>query len=193
MSKIKKKSVNRQPQVPAQKQVSDEDIKKFIFSETESKSDSKWFDESLDRANQRRELIVKDPNSDHISSEPKSYVVTFPREYYRLLYKVTGIPMKEDCFKNKPHIFARITNHLIYLRFPVGTLGRLRKLNPKNSNGVRLFMYFQFLSEKGEVSLKQFIQEAIDEMKDSKDLAELLRRFAKRFDRPYQGHLFDKV
>lgn len=173
------------------KVLSAEEQKRLLFSKTDAKSNSKGTDEILDRLNERAGL-VSDPAHGEIVGGLKPYDPTFPKRFYANLFRLLGLKIYDENFQRKPMIFASITLTLIYLRFPYGTLKKLRRLNPK-INGKRLFKYFQLLTALGEIGLMQFLSEANDLMDTCTHYDEFIRRFSQQYDKPWQGHLFDKA
>jgi len=191
MAKIKNTPVNRQ-QVEKKEELSELDVKRFILSKPDELVDKKGSDESLDELLEKTALIRRTKHP-HIIGERLPYVVKFPMEFYRQIFRLWGWKAdSNDCFRKKPGVVAKITVYLIYLRFPKGVLRELQSANKKNKEGKRLFKHFQWFTPEGERLLKQFIAEAITLMRESDNWNQFIRVFTQRYSNPY-GLAWDEL
>jgi hypothetical protein len=196
MSKPKSQPPINQTQVnKTQKELDKDDVKRLIFSNTEELADSAFSDKNLDKANEKFSLTeyrLHNPKIARVVGEIKAYRKKFPREFYRLIYKLNGWAITDTSLYNRPGVVGKWTNDLIYLRYPAGTLKYLQMQNPLVADGVRLHKHFQWLNVLGEELLDKFIQEAIDLMGKCSTWGEFVQRFAKDHGKPYQIDLFEE-
>lgn len=153
-------------------------------------SNSKGWDENLDKANEKSTLIGR-KKYNSIVGDLKGYVKMYPLVYYRQIYRLNKWDTSERKLYNRPGIVGKWTNYLIYLRFPTGTLKELQERNPANADGVRIFKHFQWLTALGEDQLQQFIEDAISLMSECQYWNQFLRRFARKFGKPWQMDMFE--
>lgn len=79
--------------------------------------------------------------------EAKKYKVTFPTEFYRMIFKLNGWPWTLQSAQKKPGVVAKWTNDLVYDRLAPGLLEELQEKNPV-VNGKRKHKHFQFLTDE---------------------------------------------
>ncbi|MBO0935095.1 hypothetical protein J2I47_00915 [Fibrella sp. HMF5335] len=196
MSKTKKTTNLNEVKKPKVKKLSPEEEKRQLYSNIKNFVDVQGTDEALDRKNEKFSLSEyrrRNKNSSNpMIGEAKPHVVTFPRPFYTELLRLLGLPYDEESLKRKPKILARITNEIIYLRFPKGTLKELQNRNPITTEGYRLLKHFQLLTDLGEAHLKQFIDGVIEEAKDCVTYSQLYNRLRKKAGDSWQLNLFEE-
>lgn len=173
-----------------QEKINKAEEKRKLIADSYEFDNSRGWDENLDKLLEKSRLIggVKYPS---IIGDVKGYVKKYPLEYYRQIYKLHNWDTSGKKLFNRPGIVGKWTNHLIYLRFPTGTLKELQALNPPNAEGIRIYKHFQWLTVLGEEQLEQFIDDAISLMSECKYWNQFIRKFAKKFGKPWQMDLFE--
>lgn len=87
----------------------------------------------------------------------KKYVVTFPLELYKQMFRLNSWEWKPENAKKRPGVLGTWTNDLIYKRMAPGLLKELERRNPKNDKGYRDHKHFQFLTDEvGEPRLREY-------------------------------------
>jgi hypothetical protein len=87
----------------------------------------------------------------------KKYVVTFPLELYKQMFRLNGWEWKPENARKRPGVIGTWTNDLIYQRMAPGLLNELERRNPKNEKGYRPHRHFQFLTDEiGEPKLREY-------------------------------------
>jgi P63C domain len=87
----------------------------------------------------------------------KKYIVTFPLELYKQMFRLNGWEWKPENAQKRPGVLGTWTNDLIYDRMAPGLLSELERRNPKNEKGYREHKHFQFLTEEvGEPKLREY-------------------------------------
>lgn len=175
-----------------------EDLKQLLLKLTEEKVDSQFSDYSLDRANEiiklrnGSEITLAQINEQHrnVTSQLQEYMVTFPMEFYREIYRLHGWVITDESLRMRPSVIAKYTIEIIYLRFSKEVLPFLQVMNPMTSFGVRKHKHFQFLTPEGREKLQQFISEGITVMKKCSEWYEFRVRLHAEFGVPFQRDLF---
>jgi hypothetical protein len=169
-----------------------DELRKALVIRTDDKSKEKGSDELLDRFTERINLVTDNTNRDIVSSDrPSDYKPRIEVPYYAHLFRLLGLKVTDEKFRRKPMILAAITLRLIYLRFPYGTVKKLRKANPK-VNGKRLFKHFQVLTAIGDIGFYQFLEDANKLMAVCTYYDEFIRKFSQQYGKTWQMPLFDK-
>lgn len=105
----------------------------------------------VDEATGYQDVRVKDALetilAQFLLEEAKKYKVTFPLEFYRMIFKLNGWAWTPQSAQKKPQVVARWTNDLVYSRLAPGLLEALEIKNPKE-NGKRKRKHFQFLTDE---------------------------------------------
>lgn len=149
-------------------------LQQLLLKLTEDKIDQRFSDARLDREHEKIQLLngswtslydVRQLIAKTIAPTVQPYEVTFPQEFYRQIYRLTGRPIPEGGIAEKPHIIAQYTNEIIYLRFTREVLEVLRQKNPLGPAWMRLYKHHQWLTKDGKTMLLGFIQDAIHDMK----------------------------
>lgn len=168
---------NKKPNQHAssQKPLTAEEIKRLeieeMLAQTDSQSASRESDEALDRLHEKLDLLEyrrHNPHPNKLIGFLKPYKVTFPKEYYRQMHQLLGLPTTDEALRTHPSVVAQHTNDIVYRRFHRyngSTLKDLQNQNPRCSEGYRLHKHFQFLSDEAETMLEGFLSEAIEAMK----------------------------
>ncbi|HSZ35212.1 MAG TPA: P63C domain-containing protein [Puia sp.] len=87
----------------------------------------------------------------------KKYIVTFPLELYKQMFRLNGWEWKPENAQKRPGVLGTWTNDLIYDRMAPGLLSELERRNPKDERGYREHKHFQFLTEEvGEPKLREY-------------------------------------
>jgi hypothetical protein len=68
-----------------------------------------------------------------IAKELRPYIETFPVEFYKEMFRLRGIPYREDV--KRPQYIGHLTNDLVYSRLAPGVLDELRRLTPRSDKG----------------------------------------------------------
>lgn len=123
---------------------------------------------------------------------PQPYVVTFPMEFYRQIYRLNNWDTSGKKLHSRPGIVGTWTNWMIYIKYPEGTIKWLREHSPSDGYGNRPYKYFQFLSLMGKNQLLDYIDSAIDLMSKCSNWDQFKRLLAKGYNKPYQANMFDK-
>ncbi|MGI4832732.1 MAG: P63C domain-containing protein [Janthinobacterium lividum] len=123
----------------------------------------------------------------------KPYKVTFPKEYYRQMHRLLGLPTTDEALRTHPSVVAQNTNDIIYRRFHRyngSTLQDLQSQNPRCAGGYRLHKHFQFLSDEAETMLYGFLSDAIETMKLYGDWDTFYSAYCITHKLPYQLRIF---
>lgn len=89
--------------------------------------------------------------------EAKKYVLTFPIEFYKQIFRLNQWEWKPENAQKKPSVIGNWTKDLIYKRMAPNLLKELERRNPKNEKGYREHKHFQFLTDEvGEPKLREF-------------------------------------
>lgn len=169
---------------------SKEDEKRLLINRANESDESRFWDENLDKANEKSGLVTNPQLQPYIGGLQK-YEPKVPLIFYDHIYRLNGWDRSDDKMSKRPGIVGKWTNDLVYLRYPLGTLKELRIKNPM-VDGVRLYKHHQFLTLLGGMHFHQFLEDAIDLMATCQHWDQFVRRFAKKYDKPWQAHLFDK-
>lgn len=99
-----------------------EQLKQLVFRLTEDKVEKQFSDRQLDREHEKIQLLnggwvslyeVQELIARTIAGHAQPYEVTFPPEFYRQIYRLTGRAIPEGGITEKPHIIALYTNQII--------------------------------------------------------------------------------
>lgn len=121
----------------------------------------------------------------------KAHQVTFSQEYYREMFRLKGWKIQGANIYRKPWLVAKYTVEVIYGRFTKDILMAIQLQNPYIVAGVRRFKHFQYLNEAGQSKLEQFIDEAVEVMKNSTTWYEFRVKMFEQYSVPYQMDLFN--
>ena len=167
-------------------------LKEFILTQTEAQISDKFSDENLDKEVERRKLLqsiydfwkIKDIGS-NVLRKPSDYKKIFSQEFYKEIFRLHSWPIPESISK-KPWVVGRFTNEIIYYRFSQEVLPFLRIINPYIVHGKRSFKHHQYLTPGARIKLKQFIDEATEEMKKHSDWNSFRVAYCAKYNVPYQ-------
>lgn len=140
-----------------------EDLKQLLLKLPEEKVAERFSDDKLDREHEKARL--KDSASPTgligrhlLAIEPQVYAPIFPKDYYRQIFRLNGWPIPDGDISEKPHIVAKWTNEIIYLRFTRAILDELRQKNPLMvGRWLREHKHHQWLTDQGRIFLEGFI------------------------------------
>ncbi|MFC4210853.1 P63C domain-containing protein [Pedobacter lithocola] len=121
----------------------------------------------------------------------KAHQVTFPQVYYKEMFRLKGWKVQGANVYRKPWLVAKYTVEVIYGRFTKDILMAIKLQNPYIVAGVRRFKHFQYLNEAGQSKLEQFIDEAVEVMKNSTTWYEFRVKMFEQHGVPYQMDLFN--
>lgn len=111
--------------------------------------------------------------SAYISDEYLQWQRTFPRKFYKELFRLCGWEYDPSNVK-RPSYLGKLTNKYVYELMPQGVLGKMRELNPKNSSGNRSRKHFQHLTEDtGKLHLERHLTKIITLFEISDDFHQL--------------------
>jgi hypothetical protein len=97
----------------------------------------------------------------YIRPEFLPWVKTFPDEFYQLMFQLKGWQYNHLSVK-RPILVGKITDNIVYRRFPEGVLEKLKEMNPKDANGRRLNKHHLLLtSEIGRPHLEKHLASLI--------------------------------
>lgn len=191
---MKKENDPKKVSIKEKKVAERNEIRQFILDKTDIPLKRELSDPFLDKKLEKDFLTGyrdNNPIRKYIVDQIKPYLVRFPLEFYKLIYKLHGWPTDGDKLYNRPGIVGHYTNQIIYNRFPPEVLQKLRAINPLTSNGLRLHKHFQYLTILGEKNLETFIADSIAMMNKAKHWDHFKRLMAIEFKIAYQGALFE--
>jgi hypothetical protein len=111
--------------------------------------------------------------SAYISDEYLQWQRTFPRKFYKELFRLCGWEYDPSNVK-RPSYLGKLTNKYVYELMPQGVLDKMRELNPKNSSGNRSRKHFQHLTEEtGKLHLERHLTKIITLFEISDDFHQL--------------------
>lgn len=152
---------------------------------------SDWIDEVTGFDKIRSEFAVQLNINKYLAEELRPYAPEFPKDFYRLIYKLNKWQYNDKDTK-RPPIVGKWTNQIIYSRFPKGVFGKIIELNARTLSGNLKNKQFQFLNkEEGKDALKLFLSNAIFLMEASANWRRFVNAFKKATKQPYQTDLFD--
>jgi hypothetical protein len=169
-------------------------LKEWILSQTEALIENRFTDKNLDKAILKRFLLENNDSGQlfkYVQAAVKPYAPKFPLEFYRQIYRLRNLRTDGNRLYQRPGFIGRLTNQMIYARFPKGILEAIQELNPL-ANGIRPHKHFQRLTIVGEEELKIFIADAIATMQQSRYWNEFVRLFSKKYGATYQIDMFDE-
>ncbi|UHG92524.1 P63C domain-containing protein [Spirosoma oryzicola] len=182
-------SINRSDQQGTK--TSKEEEKRLLIAKANQSDESRFWDENLDKANEKSTLVA-DPQIQRFIGKVQKYEPKVPLIFYDHIYRLNGWDRTGDRLYRRPGIVGKWMNDLVYLRYPAGTLKELRSQNPV-VDGVRLYKHHQFLSSLGEKHFHQFLKDAMDVMSKCQRWDQFIGRFAKKYGKPYQMDLFEDM
>ncbi len=126
-------------------------------------------DEATGYQYDRARLALAEILEQFISKELIKWVKTFPDEFYFQIFRLRGWKSSK-VVSQRPPIFGKITNDLVYERMPQNILKHLEKFNPKDEDGRRKRKHFQRLTEDvGQRELRTLLATEITIMKGFDD------------------------
>jgi hypothetical protein len=115
----------------------------------------------------------------YVQAEFRSWIKTFPDDFFREIYRLQGWEFKPGTSKRTPYV-GKLVNKYVYDQLPAGVLEELRRLNPKSDKGHRARKHHQFLTEgTGNTHLDRQIVSTLTLMR----AAESKQQFEDLFDR----------
>ncbi|HIB37960.1 P63C domain-containing protein [Mesonia sp.] len=166
-------------------------IEKFIIDQADSKLKNKFSDKEIDFEHEKRKLFKSvelwelNNLSSKVLKEPAEHEKIFPQEFYQQIFRLNNWNY-EGTISVKPWITGKFTNEIIYFRFSNEVLPFLRIINPYVIPGVRKFKHHQYLTKGSRLKLVQFINQAIELMKQSSDWYDFRQKYYDRYNVPYQ-------
>ena len=170
------------------------ELQQLLIKLADDKSNEQFSDSKLDRENQKIELLsgktitlreVREL-SELLAKQMTEYKPMFQQEFYRQINRLNSWSIPTGKIHYKPRIVGRFTKEIIYGRFPKDLITVLQNLNPYIFYGVRQHKHFQFLNEDGKKYVEQYIQDAIDLMKQSENWHDFRVKLCMKYGVPYQ-------
>jgi len=125
----------------------------------------------------------------YVQAELRTWIKTFPDEFFREVYRLQGWEYKPGTSKRTPYV-GHLVNKYIYEQLPPGVLDDLKRRNPKTEKGYRAHKHFQFLTpETGNTHLDRQISTVTTLMRISNSKREFESLFERAFPPP-QPRLF---
>lgn len=193
MSKITKKTNLNEVKKPKEK-LSPEQEKRNLYSSIQDFVAVQGQDETFDKQNEKFNLFLYRKNNEKTNDligVAKVWNIRFTDDFYNELRRVLRMPVANGKPHIRPRIFAKITNDLIYLRFPKGTLTELQRRNPVTVDGNRLLKHFQLLTDLGDAHLKQFIKDVVEVIEKCDNYPQFYQRLRKKLGKSWQMSLFE--
>jgi len=170
-------------------------IKQLIFDLTEEKTAERFSDWSLDRENEKHQLLngaefsIREVKT-IIQSKARPYEPMFRISYWREMFRLFGWPESELKVFHKKREAAVFINEVIYGRFDKGVLLSLHVLNPYTGYMKRTYKHFQFMTDDGIEKLATVIDEATEMMKECSTYYEFRQKWFHAYGVPYQVKFF---
>jgi hypothetical protein len=129
------------------------------------------------RARDALEKILEAYIADHLLRWAKR----FPDVFYREMFRLKGWNYSELASSGKrPGVVGKYTNDIVYERLAPGVLDELRKKNPPNASGNRLYKHHQWLTEDvGHPALRDHLMGVIALMRASRNWEDFKRTLAR--------------
>jgi hypothetical protein len=125
-----------------------------------------------------------------IAKELRAWVKTFPVDFYRELFRLRGIPYKEDV--KRPQYIGHLTNDLVYARLAPGVLDELRKQTPRDDRGrLKTHLHRRLSEDLGHPKLLQHLSAVTALMKASETWRQFKSMVDKALPRYKRLPLFD--
>ncbi|SHF46321.1 P63C domain-containing protein [Streptoalloteichus hindustanus] len=117
----------------------------------------------------------------YVQAELRSWLKTFPDEFFKEIYRLQGWEYKPGTSKRTPYV-GKLINKYIYEALPEGVLEELQRKNPRTEKGYRRYRHFQFLSaDTGHPHLDKQISTVTTLMRISKTKLEFEELFERAF------------
>jgi hypothetical protein len=111
-----------------------------------------------------------------IAEELQAWVVTFPPDFYRELFRLRGLEYPQMTVR-RPQYFGHLTNDIVYSRMAPGVLNELKRITPRDETGRRKHKYFQRLTANpGYPKLREHLGSVVTLMKLSPDWPEFMEK-----------------
>lgn len=150
-------------------------------------------DEATGYQEERQRTELQQLLSKYIAEELQPWTKRFPDTFYKEMFRLRGWDYDNlGAGGKKPRLVGKLTNEIVYARFPDGVLEELKKKNPPKSNGNRRFKHHQFLTQDiGDVHLNNQIIADITLMKASKTWPGFITLLDRAYPKPgsQQGEL----
>ncbi len=122
-------------------------------------------------ANALAEILEK-----FIAKELRSWVRTFPEEFYTELFRLRGLEFPRDSVK-RPQYFGHLTNDIIYARLAPKVLEELRSATPRSPDGrLKHHLHRRLTEDFGHPKLREHLAAVITAMKLSDDYDDFIRK-----------------
>lgn len=127
-----------------------------------------------------------------IAQELRPWVRTFPAGFYKEMFRLRGIPYREDV--KRPQYIGLLTNDLVYSRLAPGVLEELRRVTPRDEKGrLKTHLHRRLTEDVGHPKLQQHLSAVTALMKAS----DAWGQFKPMLDRALPKHkhlpLFDGI
>lgn len=136
------------------------------------------------RARNELQLILEK----YVQAELRSWVKTFPDDFFREIYRLEGWEYRPGTSKRTPYV-GKLVNKYVYDQLPPGVHEELRRRNPKTEKGYRAHKHHQLLTaDTGNVHLDRQISTVTTLMRIASSKAEFADLFERAFP-PAQARL----
>ncbi len=177
-----------------------QELQQLLIQLTEEKVSARWKDKSLDRENEKIQLMgggeisLKEIREmqNIMAKNLQEYSPQYPKDFYKEINRLNGWSKSEDYLYQKPPIVGRYTNEIIYARFSKEVLPMLQHLNPYVNWGGRQHKHFQWLNEEGKLSLQKFISDAVEVMRTCSTWYEFRIKHSAQFGLTFQLDAFNE-
>jgi hypothetical protein len=173
-------------------------IKQLIFDLTEQRTVDRFSDKSLDRDNEKHQLLNGTEFSlrqvkSFIQSKARPYSPMYRLVFWREVFRIFDWPESEPSVYHKRREAAIFIKEVIYGRFDKGVLLSFHVLNPYTGFIKRNYKHFQFLTDDGIAQLAIIIDQAIKMMGECDTYYEFRERWFQTFGVPYQIDIFKTI
>ena len=168
-------------------------LKERLLAAPELFITNKGSDEYLDRLSLKIQLRGGDEFTleEYITQNMVEYRPRFYREYYYEIANLHGLDKSVMDNYQKPQCAADFTVQFIYGRFPMKVLNFLREKSPWTAiPGIRANKLFQYLSKIASDQLDLIIEQAVQVMKESKNLSEFKMKYSIKYKVYFQIDMF---
>ena len=194
MKQIKKKnSVNKGLVKQTKKEQQHQEMQQ-IFKQAELPILQQFSDETLDKENEKIELLSGNIYSwkelyeahlklkNFINPKLREWELTFPEELYRQWRRLNGWEMNA---KSRPMKFAYYTVRDVYGSLPKEVYKTLDGINGYLYPGIRMYRYCQLLTEECHEKVKEIINTIITLANKSNDIYEYRLKLAAVYGSPF--------
>jgi hypothetical protein len=108
-----------------------------------------------------------------VAKELQPYLVTFPPEFYKEMFRLRGVAPSESEANKRPQYFGKLTNDIVYSRLAPGVLEELKRNQERGVSGRPKHKLFQRLTTNtGYPKLREHLGSVVTLMRLSRDWEE---------------------